>query len=232
MVSLSFTARLLATCSWLGLSVFLSAQEKQSIECRFIALDQKPAPLVNKADEGQETPIEVLSSQISKPINCVAIDGRLSFLDKNTGKPVASLAVPKKLKKAILVFIKNPKKEGEDWKIFPFENTPEAYPPGGARVINLHGSEIRVLLGKKGKTLKRFESAPFTRPEERDKFNMARVTFQFKNKKEEWVTVENTGYRFVPPRRFLIFAYLDPNTKRPRVKSLGDIPPPAEPPVE
>ena len=215
-----------ATClTWLCLISSIAAQEKQIVSCRFVAAEESTKPLIHVLSEGQEVEITALKTKVSKPIDCLAIDGRINFISKSSREPIASLTVPEKLKEAILVFTKNPNKKGIPWKILSFENSTENYPPGGARVINLTPSEMRLILGKKRKTLKPLESTPFERPVERDQLNMARATYQVKNRNEEWVPIQNTAYRFVPPRRFISLTFLDPKAKKPRIRTISDTPP-------
>lgn len=204
----------------LTLSSSLWAQEIRPVECRFLALEEKPGALINSAGEGKEITIEILKGRISKPVPCFSVDGRINFLDASSREVLASTAVPSKVKKVILIFLKVPGKDS--WKIVPFENSPSEFPIGGTRVVNLHSADIRFILGEVKEVLKPVQSKGFQMPTERNDFNMAPVVFQFKNKEEKWVTGKETSYRFLPAIRYIFIAYIDPQSKRPRVKTFKD----------
>ena len=198
----------------------LMAQELRPVECRFVVLDEKPEGVMNAVGEGKDVAIELVKNRISEPFDCFAIDGRLSFIEGTDRKPLASIALPAKITKAILIFVKEPNKDS--WVIIPFENSPEQYPPGGTHVVNLHSGNIRFILGETKEELTPLKSKGFEMPKERTEFNMAPVIFQFKNKKGDWATGKETSYRFLPGTRYLLIAYIDPDNGRPRVKTYKD----------
>lgn len=178
--------------------------------------------MLNVAGEDNEIEVKILKGRISKPIECFSIDGKLTFVDQETNEVIASTSVPVKIKQAVLIFLPPTTEKEKQWKIFPFEDTKEEFPAGGTRVVNLHGSDIRFLIGQDQEALNPLQPKGFVMPDDRDEFNMASVKFQFKNNQDEWVTGKSGAYRFLPSSRYLLVAYIDPRTKRPVVKTFKD----------
>lgn len=201
----------------------LIGQEARPVQCRFVAVEETPGDLINAVSEGKEVAVKIMKGRISEPIECYAVEGRLNFLRADSRKPVASTVVPKNIKQAVLIFVKATEKGKSEWKILPFENTPKEFPAGGTRVVNLHSADIRFILGEENEILKPLQSKGFGLPKKRNDFNMAPVVFQFKNTRDEWINGKETSYRFLPSQRYLLVAYIDPRTKRPRVKTFKDL---------
>jgi hypothetical protein len=65
-------------------------------------------------------------------------------------------------------------------------------------------------------------------PNQRDEFNMAAVTFEFQQDKA-WRSVSESLLRFVPGLRYLVIAYVDPASGRPRMFVSTDITPATSP---
>ena len=205
----------------------LSAQELNPVECRFLAVTERPDTVVNLVGGGKDITVKMVKNSISAPLECFTVDGVLKFVDVN-GKPLASTPIPKKIKKTFIVFFKVPNKDL--WKIIPFEDSPEEFPKGGAHVINLHADQIRFVIGKTKEVLPSLSSKGVPMPTDLTEFNMAPVVFQFKNKQDKWINGKETAYRFLPDIRYLLIAYIDPDNGRPRVKTFRDSynpPPPA-----
>ncbi len=66
----------------------------------------------------------------------------------------------------------------------------------------------------------------FPLPERRDDFRMAPVVVQFEQD-GKWRTASESMLRFLPSIRYLIFAYVDPVSKRPRISTYQDFTPQA-----
>jgi hypothetical protein len=66
----------------------------------------------------------------------------------------------------------------------------------------------------------------YAMPKERDDFNMAPVIFEFRHG-EKWRIANESSLRFLPGMRYLIFAYLDPVSGRPRINTCQDLAEPA-----
>jgi hypothetical protein len=209
----------------------LAGQTPRPVQCRFVALNEVPPPLSHVVGEKGEVLVKLMRSRITEPLECFAVDGKLRFLDQATSEPLAAVSIPSSVKKATLIFVNVNPKGKPSWKIFPVEDSPEKFPPGGTHVVNLHADDIRFKLGPVKELLKPQQSKGFEMPEERDDFNMAPVVFQFKNKRDEWVNGKETSYRFLPGMRYLLVAYIDSRSRRPRVMTFKDPIRPVIPPA-
>jgi hypothetical protein len=113
--------------------------------------------------------------------------------------------------------------------VFVVEDSPRGFPDGGVFVANFHQQDIRFLIGEHKILLRPSDAHGFARPAQRDEFNMAPVIFQFFHE-GTWRTASESALRFVPGLRYLIFAYVDPASGRPRIATIQDLrPAPAAP---
>jgi hypothetical protein len=143
---------------------------------------------------------------------------------------LASAKVPGKANSLILVFFPAGEKAAQPWRTVAFEDSPQAFPDGGAVVANFHQSELRFLIGEHRVQLSPGLTKPVARPERRDDFNMAPVIFQF-NHEGQWRAASESMLRFTPGLRYLIIGYQDPASKRPRLFTCADPVAPRPPPV-
>ena len=207
------------------------AQQDAKVSCRFLALEggKLPPALVNVAADGTEIPCAVPANTISPETVCSARDGSIQFLSAGDRKPAATAKLPANLKHAILVFVAAPNAAAAlPWRVFVIEDSAKNFPEGGAFVANFHQQDIRFVIGENKTMLKPGGSHGFPRPEKRDEFNMAPVIFQFQQK-DSWVTASETMLRFVPGMRYLVFAFVDPASGRPRISTYQDFKRAAEP---
>ena len=65
----------------------------------------------------------------------------------------------------------------------------------------------------------------YARPAERDAFNMSTVVFEVLEN-DKWRIANESALRFLPGMRYLIFAYTDPVSGRPRINTYQDFAPP------
>ena len=113
-----------------------------------------------------------------------------------------------------------------DWKTFVIDDSPANFPDGGAYVANFHNNAIRFVIGEHKGMLRPAGSHGYAMPAERDDFNMAPVIFEFLNG-EKWRIGNESALRFLPGMRYLIFAYVDPVSGRPRINTYQDLATPA-----
>lgn len=209
-----------------------AAPPLRQIDCRFLCLPgtPKPPPLVNPGDARHEAAVDVPVNVLSPVIRCFADRGTIRFLAADDRRPVASAAIAAGVNAAVLVFLPAPAAAGSPpaWRVLVIEDSPAKFPDAGAHVANLYDGEIRFVIGEHRNLLPRGGSHGFRRPQQRDPFNMAPVIVQFQEG-ESWRTASESTLRFTPGSRFLILAYVDPASGRPRVATFPDIRPARDP---
>lgn len=208
------------------------AQDTRAVECRFLSFGSKDdsASAIALSDKGAEIICPLSSDQLSKKIVCFAKGDKISFVSAADKKPLATAAIPPGVRSALMVFVRFATAEAEPsgWRIFVIDDSPKNFPDGGAYVANFFSNDIRFVIGEHKGMLHAAGSHGYAMPKERDDFNMAAVIFMFKNG-ESWRTANESSLRFLPGMRYLIFAYVDPVSGRPRINTYQDI---AEPVVE
>lgn len=224
---------LLFCLSLAGLGI-LQAQDDPKLRCRFLFFDggggEPPAPLLNIAKNGTEVTCEVPAGLISPAVDCFPKERVLSFLFAADRKPAATAAVPPGAKAAVLVFVPAAKAaDALPWRVFVIDDSPRSFPDGGAFVANFHSQDIRFVIGEHKIVLPPGKSNGFARPTQRDPFNMAPVVFYFQQN-DTWRTASESLLRFLPEMRYLIFAYSDPASGRPRIATYQDVAPAPEAP--
>jgi len=219
--------RLLCFCLLVLCPVFSNAQETRKVSCRFVLFQGAvaPPPLINVFDKGIEVTCTIPANTFSEPTVCFAKSNVIAFISSDDRKPVATATIPEQVKAAILVFVPAVKQPSPlPWRVLVIEDTVKNFPDGGAYVANLYKQDIRFVLGETKVTLKAGTDHGFARPEKRDAFNMAPVVFQFQQD-DTWRTASETLLRFVPGMRYLIFAYVDNASGRPRISTFQDFMP-------
>lgn len=211
------------------------AQDTRSVECRFLSFGGKDdsASAIALSDKGAEILCPLSSDRLSKKIVCFAKGDKISFISAADKKPLAVAAIPSGVRSALVIFVRTASAESKPsepsgWRVFVIEDSPKNFPDGGAYVANFFSNDIRFVIGEHKGMLRAAGSHGYAMPQERDDFNMAAVIFMFRNG-ENWRIANESSLRFLPGMRYLIFAYVDPVSGRPRINTYQDI---AEPVVE
>ncbi len=218
------------------LPVFSAAQEARPVSCRFLSFEGSGGlqTVLTRTTGGNEVTCPLHTSSPSPPIECLATANRITFLSPDDRQPLGVATIPSGAKSVILLFIqiaKNPAAADEKtWQIIAIEDTPDKFPNGGAYIGNFYNRDIRFIVGEHKGMLRPATFHGYERPGQRDDFNMAPVVFEFLQG-ETWRTASESMLRFTPGMRYLIFAYVDPVSNRPRIKTFQDTAPsiPAEP---
>lgn len=220
----------------LALTSPLAAQELRPVTCRLLWFDHAPPPaLVHVGEKQLEIRCPLDGHVISPPVRLTANRGTITFLHEETRKPAATVTVPAATKSAILVVVPTAEAAADippaarPLRIFLIDDSPAKFPDGGAFVANFYRQDIRFVIGEQRNLLRPGGSHGFTRPQQRDPFNMAPVVVQFQQD-DAWRTASESTVRFIPGSRHLIVAYVDPASGRPRIATFCDIKPPPEPP--
>jgi hypothetical protein len=137
--------------------------------------------------------------------------------------------IPAGVKSALVIFVKLEKPgtpgaadKNAGWKVFVIEDSAKSFPDGGAYVANFYPGDIRFVIGEHKGMLKPAGTHGYEMPKQRDDFNMAPVIFEFKSG-EKWRIANESSLRFLPGMRYLIFAYVDPVSGRPRINTYQDL---------
>lgn len=202
----------------------LHAQESRKVGCRFLCLnaDAPPPPLVNIVDKGSEVSCSVNTNSVSQEVICLATDNVIHFLAAADHKPAANATIPANVHAVILVFVAVAKDANAlPWRVFVIEDSVKNFPDGGAFVANFHSQDIRFLIGESRIMLHPAACHGVARPEKRDNFNMAPVIFEFQQN-DSWHIAKESMLRFLPGMRYLIFAFVDAASGRPRVTTIRD----------
>lgn len=217
--------RILSFCLLLLFPTLAMAQEGRKVTCRLVALDPAappPAMLTASAD-GAETNVTIPTGELSAEVSLFSKTDSFSFVSAADRKPAAAVTLPAGMKSAILLFVAGPKTPGAPpWRIFAIEDSAKNFPDGGAFVTNFHNKNIRFVMGEHKIMLKPGGSTGVPRPATRDDFNMAGVTFQFQQG-ETWQDASESNLRFLPGTRYLMVAFMDPASGRPRIVTFPDI---------
>jgi hypothetical protein len=169
-------------------------------------------------------------SMLSEPVRIAPVAGKITFYEKAPmpdakvrPSPLAVAEIPTKLRHVILFFI--PASTGGEllYKVVVLNDDPRVFTSGGALVCNLFADEIRFIIGEHKQLLRPGVITYLNTPVQRDDFNMAVVAFQFRSG-ETWRSASESKLRFVEPMRHLLFTYIDPATRRPRLKTYRDVP--------
>lgn len=177
-------------------------------------------------------------SMLSEPVRIAPVAGRITFYEKAPmpdakvrPSPLAVAQIPANLQRVILFFIPVSTDGDRLYKVVVLNDDPRVFAPGGALVCNLFADEIRFIIGEHKQLLRSGGISYLKTPVERDDFNMAVVSFQFRSG-ETWRSASESKLRFVEPMRHLLFTYIDPATRRPRLKTYRDVPLPVLESVE
>ncbi|MEY3894785.1 MAG: hypothetical protein RLZZ214_304 [Verrucomicrobiota bacterium] len=212
----------------------VSGQEARPVNCRFLRFggSDDSASVLALSSKGAEATCPLSTSSLSAPIVCFAAENKIAFLSAGDRKPAATATIPGHVKSAILVFVQAPRAAESasstplPWRILVIEDSPKNFPDGGAFVANFHDTDIRFIVGEHKGMLHPAGNHGYAMPAERDAFNMAPVMFEFQQG-EKWRTANESTLRFLPGMRYLIIAYTDPASGRPRISTCQDFTAPA-----
>lgn len=216
-------------------AISLQAEDARPVRCRFLSFGGTGAATtaITMSDKGVEVSCPLSSSGLSPQIVCMTKSNAIPFVSATDKKPLAIATIPSGVSAAILVFVQTPKKaeapaDIPSWRIMVIEDSPKNFPDGGAFIANLYSNDIRFVVGEHKGMLHAAGSHGYAMPAERDAFNMAPVVFEFVQN-DKWRIANESSLRFLPSMRYLIFAFVDPVSGRPRINTYQDFAPPVTP---
>jgi hypothetical protein len=205
-------------------AVLAHSQETRAISCRLLGFQSGDAPvsLIAAADKN-EIICEFETSRISKAYRLTAVNGVLNFLDSDSRKLACSVRVPNGAQQLLIVFLPNMKDSSGPWRGFTIKDSKSHFPDGGALVVNLYQHNIRFVIGEHKYMIKPGDQHGISMPHQRDDFNMATVAFEFSHE-GKWAKASESRQRFTEGLRYLVLAYTDPYSHRPRLSTYQDLP--------
>ncbi|MBC8128008.1 MAG: hypothetical protein H8M99_12780 [Gloeobacteraceae cyanobacterium ES-bin-144] len=226
--------RAIITSLVLLLPVLGHAQNSRPVRCRFLSFGGTgdPPPAIAISDKGTETTCPLSSIKLSAEIMCFAKANAIDFLSSADRKPMATATIPAGVGAALLIFVQAPKTPEATapptWRVLVIEDSPKNFPDGGAFIANFYNKDIRFVIGEHTGMLHAAGSHGYEKPKELDSFNMAPVTFEFLQE-NKWHIANESALRFLTGMRYLIFAFVDPVSGRPRINTYQDLVRPAAP---
>jgi len=210
-------------------TALLTAEETRSVNCRFLAFGG-PATVntvIASGGAGVEINCPLPSVELSKKVVCQAKDNVIQFLSTADKKPVGKAAIPSDMKSALLVFVPATGPEGADpkspsWRVLVIPDNAKTFPDGGVYVANFYNGDIRFVIGEHKGMLHAAGNHGYAMPTVLDDFNMAPVVFELQQG-EKWRVASESRLRFLPETRYLIFAYADAATGRPKISTFRDL---------
>jgi hypothetical protein len=211
------------------LPALLHAQEARPVSCRFLSFGgtDDATSVIAVSEKGNEIICPLSSTRLSERIVCPAKQNTIAFISPADRKPLANATIPPRTHAALLVFVRVPggtASTSSPWRVLVIDDSPANFPDGGAFIANFHTSDIRFVIGEHKGMLHSAGSHGYKMPAERDSFNMAPVVFEFL-KGEKWHIANESSLRFLPGMRYLIFAFVDPASGRPRINTYQDLAP-------
>lgn len=171
-------------------------------------------------EKGVATECRLTRDELSKPVKLPVLDGALVFRKEAGGDPIATAKVPQDIKLALVIFLP-PNDKKMAFRPVVLDGSDKSFPPGSSLVMNLYNEDVRFILGEHKIQLKSGKTTTLARPQKRDNFNMAGVTFQFKTN-SGWRAAYESMSRFPEGQRHLYIAYVDPKSQRPRIRAYRD----------
>jgi hypothetical protein len=211
------------------LPVLGHAQDARPVHCRFLSFGATGdlASAIAVSDKGTEITCPLSSTQLSPKIICFAKQNTIAFVSPADRKPLATATIPPGTNAALLIFVQAPgqtENAPPAWRVLVIEDSPKNFPDGGAFIANFCNNDIRFIVGEHKGMLHAAGSHGYAMPKERDSFNMAPVIFEF-IQNDKWHIANESALRFLPGMRYLIFAYVDPVSGRPRINTYQDFAP-------
>jgi len=207
---------ILAALFFIGIS-----HAEETVACRFLCFTRAKdgtAELVSKGVEGAPVKCPLPLADFSKPFALVPVGGVIEFRKTSEDPvPVVTAKIPAGVKQALVIFLPVEDEGKLLHRTLVLDQSSKGFPESGCLVTNLYSQSVRFAIGEHQILLPAGKTAPLNRPGKRDEFNMAGVTFQFQTG-ETWRTASESMIRFVEGQRHLFITFVDPATKRPKLR--------------
>ncbi len=202
----------------------LHAQDIRHISCRFLCFGCGKAPpaIISVSDKGADISCPISENMLSHEVVCNAQADTIAFISSADRKPAAVAKVSPTMNHVILIFVPGEKTPNAlPWRVLVIEDSAKNFPDGGLFVANFFNNDIRMRIGDHTGLLHAGGQYGFPMPGGRNAFNMAPIVFQFQQN-GQWRTASESMLRFLKGMRYLVFAYVDPASGRPRISTIQD----------
>ena len=218
--------KILITLSLLiGLSCGLFGQNKKRVSVSLYAFEyadgHKTVFLTDKKDKAQEVrlsranilgPFETTlddDSKVSIRTSATSADGQIIY------PPIVSVKIPARMKQPLLVLV--PAAGREPYKAIILDRAIMNFPKGSYKLINFSPHDIRGLVGKTKIAAATKKITAFN--PSRNSESLLDVHFQYR-RPSDWKTFGRTRWENEKEKRSLLCAFLDPKTKRMKIRGL------------
>lgn len=222
----------------LGLTLGTSAQETRKIALRtlcFAHIENVQKVFLTGSEPGTSTEVPLFTETFSRPVEVVAIDGKLTFA---LAAPVAGEAKPSvptlpavkvpEGDKILCLFLPNPGKKGQPYLVVALADDLVSFPLGSVKLMNLTPAVLRFDLGEyvgpKGVTVAPGKTGSLASIRKVNHLNQYDAKALYQMKPGEFVQFYNSRWRSVAAKRDIAIAYLDPQSKLPMVNLYEDAP--------
>ena len=214
------------TLSFLAAGLFAQENEAPSIAISLYAFEHTKEYQTIYLETPKETPYKIALSKanILGPFKTVKDeDGNVTLRKRETNAEgivvypaLAKIRIPAQIKEPLLILVPVP--GAQVYKAFVMDRSLSGFPKGSYKLINFSPNQVRGLIGKTRVNVPPKKLIPFN-PSSNSK-DLLDVHFQFKNSKQ-WKTFGRTRWVKEREKRSLLCAYLDPKTKRMRIRGVS-----------
>ncbi|PAW75852.1 MAG: hypothetical protein B9S38_00440 [Verrucomicrobiia bacterium Tous-C4TDCM] len=222
----------------LGLTFAISAQETRKISLRtlcFAHTDGVVKVFVAGSEPGTSTEVPLFTETFSRPVEVVAIDGKLTFAisaptagqakEPTPALPAVKLPYGSKI---LCLFLPNAGKKGQPYQVVAVADDLASFPLGSVKLMNLTPAVLRFDLGEhagpKGVTVEPGKTGMLASIRKVNHLNQYDAKGLYQMKPGEFVQFYNSRWRSVAAKRDIAIAYLDPQSKQPMANLYEDAP--------
>lgn len=206
------------------LLVQLVGAQAQAIDLSVYALgyadDHKTVYLLNGDDETVE--IALSTARIVGPYTVLDADSGVILRGKKETEegtviypPIAQAKLPSGIKEPVMILV--PSTESLPYQAIMIDQSLERFPVGSYLLINLSPMEVRGMVGS-NKVVVSAESVTAIIPSSEDE-DLLDVHFEYE-RPEGWKTFARTRWAREESKHSLLLAYLDPKTKRMKIRGI------------
>lgn len=222
----------------LGLTLATSAQGTRKIALRtlcFAHVEDVQKVFVAGSEPGSSTEVPLFTETFSRPVEVVAIDGKLTFAlaAQAAGQAKASAPTLPPVKvpdgaRILCLFLPNPGKKGQPYQVVALADDLVSFPLGSVKLMNLTPAILRFDLGEfagsQGVTVAPGKTGTLASIRKVNHLNQYDAKALYQMNPGEFVQFYNSRWRSVAAKRDIAIAYLDPQSKQPMVNLYEDAP--------